>query len=235
MKHPAAYYDEFSHTYENGRDGGYHALVDDIEAKLTLRHARGRILEIGCGTGLILKRLRKHHPAIGADLSKGMLLRARAKGLAVVRASATALPFRDAAFGTVCSFKVLAHVPAIETATAEAARVLAPSGTALLEFYNRQSLRYWSFRLRDGAISAHTNEKDVFTRYDNLTQMRHYLPPTLDLIDLCGVRVLTPAAPLLRVPAFGRFLAALERAAAQAPFLRRFGGFLILVARRVAL
>lgn len=232
LRDPRDYYDEFSETYDRGRDGGYHALVDNLESEIALRHARGRVLEIGCGTGLILRRLVAAGRAVGADMSRGMLARARARGLTVVRASATALPFRDGAFDTVCSFKALAHVPEVEVAASEAARVLGRGGRALLEFYNRASLRYLAFRARRGAISERTTEKDVFVRWDRLADMRRYLPATLRLIDLRGVRVVTPAASLLRVPGLGAALRAAERAVADAPLLRRFGGFLVLVAER---
>ncbi|MEK6606252.1 MAG: class I SAM-dependent methyltransferase [Myxococcota bacterium] len=234
LKRPQAYYDEFSKTYDDGRDDGYHLLVDELESAIVQRHVRagGRVLEIGCGTGLILERLVRHGRAIGVDLSRGMLLRAHARGLTVVQASATALPFRDGAFDTACSFKVLAHVERIRDATAEVARVLRSGGHAALEFYNRLSLRYLTFRLRRGAISQHTTEKDVYVRYDRLADMRAYFPPAMRIVDLHGVRVVTPHAALLRAPLLRGLLGALERRCADAPVVRRLGGFLVLVARR---
>lgn len=229
------YYDEFSRTYDQGRDAGYHALVDKLETEIALRYMRGRVLEVGCGTGLILNRLgAAATQAIGIDLSRGMLAHAHARGLTVLRASATALPFRNGAFQTVCSFKVLSHVPAIETATAEVSRVLVPAGHAVLEFYNRQSLRYLAFRLRRGAISAETSEKDVFVRYDLVEDMRRYLPQTLRVVDWRGVRIVTPAAALLRIPLLGSVLRVAERWATRSPLLARLGGFAIIVAKRVS-
>ena len=74
-----AYYDEFSKGYEKLRGandpGGYHELVDDLEVDFASRYAAGAdLLEVGCGTGLLLERLAKvAKSARGIDLSPGML------------------------------------------------------------------------------------------------------------------------------------------------------------------
>ena len=55
-----------------------------------------RVLEVGCGTGLVLSRLKETaRSARGLDVSPGMVRRARSRGLDVVLGSATALPFAD--------------------------------------------------------------------------------------------------------------------------------------------
>ncbi|HJL15412.1 MAG TPA: class I SAM-dependent methyltransferase [Sandaracinaceae bacterium LLY-WYZ-13_1] len=228
------YYDDFSRTYERGRDRGYHALIDELEASIVEPYARGRrVLEAGCGTGLILARLDAvAERAVGVDLSAGMLGAAHARGLHVVQGSVTALPFADASFDTVCSFKVLAHVPDIEGALAELARVTRPGGHLILELYNRWSLRYLARRLagarRVGA--AHT-EDDVSTRWDTPRAALARLPSSLELVDVRGVRVVTPFAALHRVVTVAPLLARAERVASRSP-LRWLGGFLVLVLRR---
>src|SRR6185312_14614988 len=109
-----AYYDTFARRYEAHRDGhdpgGYHDLVDELEVGFVERFGRGRsVLEVGCGTGLLLRRIAAFAgTARGVDLSPGMLEQARARGLDVHEASATDLPFPDASFDVACSFKVLA-------------------------------------------------------------------------------------------------------------------------------
>lgn len=230
-----AYYDRFSGTYENERHHGYHRLIDELELALVRRHGEGKdILEAGCGTGLLLREAAGFaRSAVGVDLSRGMLATARQRGLRVVQASITAIPLPSASFDVVYSVKVLAHVPPIEQALAELSRLVRPGGHLLLEFYNPYSLRYLAKRLGGPArIAAGTTDRDVFTRYDTLERARSYLPAGVELVDVRGVRVFTPTSHVFRVPPLGRLFSALERAACDAPLVRRLGGFMILVARK---
>jgi SAM-dependent methyltransferase len=231
------YYDEFSGWYERERGRGYHEMLDELEADLVLRHGHGaRVLEAGCGTGLVLERLRAGAPAaVGIDLSRGMLGRARQRGLPVAQADLLHLPFPDGAFDVVCSFKVLAHVERIEAAVAELARVTRPGGLLVLEFYNRWSLRYLVKRLKAPTrISERETDDAVFTRYDDLEDARRYLPAGFEVVGVRGVRVVTPVSHVFRLAPVGRAFRALERAACDAPILRRLGGFLVLVVRKPA-
>lgn len=231
----ADYYDHFSATYERGREAGYHALIDEIETGLVLPYARGKdCLELGCGTGLILQEVAKvASSARGIDISPGMLEKARARGLDVELGSVTKLPYEDASFDLVYSFKVLAHVEQIGRALAEAARVTRPGGHMAVEFYNPLSLRYLAKRLAGpGAIGDAKNESDLFTRWDPPWVIERLLPAGTKLVDLRGVRVVTPAAAAHRVPVIGQALAALERRSVMSR-LRYFGGFLVAIVERV--
>ena len=103
-----------------------------------LAGARGRVLEIGAGTGL---NLPFYPPQLDAlvlsepDESMARRLesrRARERPDArVVRACADALPFADASFDAVVSTMVLCTVPNPEAAVAEVRRVLRPGGRLL--------------------------------------------------------------------------------------------------------
>lgn len=230
------YYDEFSATYEDQRHRGYHALLDDLELEIALRHCDGgRVLEAGCGTGLILARLRRHcRHAVGIDLSAGMLAAAAGRRLQVVQGAVGALPFPDDCFDAVVSFKVLAHVPDIEDTLAELSRVTRPGGHLVLEFYNPHSLRALVKRLkRPSRIGARFSDEDVYTRFDSLARVRALTPPGLELVDLRGVRIFTPFAQLHDLPGVGWLLAGAERLGADLPLLRRIGGFLIVVLRKL--
>lgn len=233
-----SYYDEFSTRYEARRrpndPGGYHALLDDLEIDYALRFCNGGdLLEVGCGTGLILERLaRKCRSAKGVDLSEGMLEKARERGLDATLGSATALPFDDKSFDVVCSFKVLAHVPEIATALDEMVRVTRPGGHILAEFYNPWSLRALAKRFGPaGAISDKTLEDAVYTRFDSPAEVRKMIPPGCELVASRGVRILTPAAAAMRVPLLRNVLRSAEWAVCDSP-LAAFGGFWIAAIRR---
>ena len=100
-----------------------------------LASARGRVLELGAGTGLNLR----HYPD-GVDLvvsepdpAMRARLKKRAEGRAtVVDAGAERLPFPDDSFDTVVSTLVLCTVADPDAALAEVRRVLAPGGRLLL-------------------------------------------------------------------------------------------------------
>jgi ubiquinone/menaquinone biosynthesis C-methylase UbiE len=234
LKDNQAYYDEFAGWYEKERHHGYHAFLDDMAVDLLRPYAEGkRVLEVGCGTGLILKRVAGlTDEAYGFDLSAGMLGRTRERGLRTVQASATHLPFPIGAFDLVYSFKVLAHVPDIDRALDEIARVTRRGGHAVLEFYNRNSLRWLVKRLKPAhAISEGTTDHEVYTRYDTLSDLVRRMPSTLRLRAVNGIRVVTPAAAAFRHPLTAKATWALEKRLARSP-LARFAGFLVLVLER---
>lgn len=229
------YYDQFAAGYEKERHHGYHALIDRLELAATLPLAAGaRVLEAGCGTGMILRAVAPvARAAVGIDLSQGMLAQAHARGLQVVHGSVTDLPFADGEFDLAYSFKVLAHVERIDLAMSELARVVKPGGHVIAEFYNPYSLRGLIKRLkRPTAISESANDHQVFTRYDTLPAIKAYLPPSLRVVDVRGVRILTPTSAVHDVPLLGPAIAAMETRAATAPLLRRLGGFMVVTTQK---
>ena len=116
-----------------------------------LAQVRGRVLEIGAGTGLNVE----HYPE-GSDVTytepdAHMAKRLRARGVAVVQAGAESLPFADSSFDTVVSTLVLCTVPDVSDALREVRRVLLPGGRLLFLEHVRaepgSSLERWQDRL----------------------------------------------------------------------------------------
>lgn len=97
-----------------------------------------RLLDAGCGTGGLIRRIAPRRPAwqwSAVDLSPLAceLATARAGRLAsIAQASATGLPFPADSFDAVVSADVLAHVDDDARALAEAFRVLKPGGVAVV-------------------------------------------------------------------------------------------------------
>ncbi len=227
------YYDAFSADYERERGrndpGGYHELLDELEAGYVRRFGQGRdVLEVGCGTGLVMLRIREFaRLARGVDLSPGMLEKAKARGLDVTLGSATELPFDANQFDVTCSFKVLAHVPEIEKALSEMARVTRPGGTVLAEFYNPFSLRGLAKRLGPaGKIADGANEHDVYTRFDSPARAKQLTPPGCVFVGARGVRITIPSAKLMRSKLGRRLFRAAEHALCDSPF-KRLAGFYV--------
>src|SRR3954468_462736 len=230
-----AYYDDFAGWYERERPLPYHRMLDDLEVEIVERYGAGKdVFEVGCGTGLILGRVAEFaKSAAGIDLSGGMLAKAAARGLSVAQASATALPIATASVDVAYSFKVLAHIPDIEGALREMARIVRPGGWVLAEFYNARSLRRLVKALKPPtAVSEQTHDEHVYTRYDDARAIQGYLPPELEWVTSRGIRVITPVAGVLRVPLLGAAVRWAEHRLADAPLARDHGGFLVAICQR---
>ena len=116
----------------------YHALHDLIfqalEAELPDWREK-KILDVGCGTGAILKRLGNPENNIGIDLAEEAISFCRQRGLNNVRqGDICSLPFADASFDAVICSSVLYHqwVADLAGAVAEMHRVLRPGGVLLI-------------------------------------------------------------------------------------------------------
>ena len=98
-----------------------------------------RVLDVGCGPGDLLCEMARQHSEwrrlAGFDLSAGMAAQAarQAGGLQVYFCvgDAQAMPFPDRSFDVVMTRHMLYHVPDIDRAVSEAARVLRPGGSVL--------------------------------------------------------------------------------------------------------
>lgn len=95
-----------------------------------VRGAKGRTLDVGCGTGRNLPLLGAGVRAVGLDPQMDALRSARRKAPAVplVCGSVEALPFRDGAFDTVVSGLVFCSVARPLQGLSEAKRVLRDDG-----------------------------------------------------------------------------------------------------------
>jgi SAM-dependent methyltransferase len=230
-----AYYDAFSASYDDKRSVGYHKLIDDQAAELVRRVGEGKeVLEVGCGTGLVLERAQSFAArAKGVDLSPGMLDKARSRGLDVEEADATQLPFEDESFDVAYSFKVLAHVPDFRAALNEMARVVRPGGHLVFDVYNRGSLR-WLIKRVFGPKKTSTSfdEAAISTRFVSVDEAREYFPSNTRVLDVSGIRIATVHPAMLRVPGVATATKRLEWGLMDGP-LARFAGFVVFTLERL--
>ncbi len=92
--------------------------------------ARGRVLDIGCGTGRNLPLYGPGTSVVAIDPTFDSLMRARRRGptAMLVQASAEALPFREGTFDTAVAGLVFCSVPDPLQGLAEVKRTLKPNG-----------------------------------------------------------------------------------------------------------
>ena len=112
--------------------------------------ARGRTLDVGCGTGRGLRFYGPETSVVGIDPARNSLARAarRVPGSRLVQANAEALPFRDRIFDTVVSSFVFCSVPDPARGLAEVKRVLRPDGQLRMLEHVR-SRRRWKAAFQD--------------------------------------------------------------------------------------
>jgi SAM-dependent methyltransferase len=105
-----------------------HSAIEPSLRSRAQRYARGRLLDIGCGT-------KPYRPLLAAHVSEHVGLDRgpcrSGSGELDLAATAYAIPLRDASFDTVLCSDVLEHLEEPRAALAEAFRVLKPRGYAI--------------------------------------------------------------------------------------------------------
>ncbi len=128
------HYDEVAEIYDNRYDRSrgreyYHHICRHVLACIP---TGGRILDLGCGTGLFLTAYEQGGgTGVGLDISRGMLEKARSRcnSCEVTVGNAEILPFFDESFDAVSSLLAFSYVRNPENLLAEALRVLKPGGS----------------------------------------------------------------------------------------------------------
>ena len=131
------------------------AYARSVDRALAVAQPTSRVLEMGCGTGIIAMGVAPHvAQVIGTDLSPQMIAvaqdKARSQGAANVEfrvADGYSQPFDDASFDVVLLFNLLHVVEQPEALLREARRLLKPAGylvTATDCYAETPSLKAWS-------------------------------------------------------------------------------------------
>jgi len=118
-----------------------HEIMIDNYRRLLRRLDPGRlVLDVGCGHGKLAAPLIAAHRVVGVDFLHLGLPSARAHGLIVFQADASALPFVDDQFDVVICAEVLQNLVDIRGVMAELGRVCRPDGLVLVSTLNRVSV-----------------------------------------------------------------------------------------------
>ncbi len=125
----------------------------DLWMELLRLPIAGPLLDLGGGTGRIGNELRRlAGTVVVADVSVGMLRRARRKGLQAVAGDAAHLPFADGSFPRAVLSDALHHFPEPEAAIAEIFRVLASGGRLVIEEFDIRRLPIKALALTEKAL-----------------------------------------------------------------------------------
>lgn len=124
------------------RNAIFHELLDgsnpeDVAFDAVAEARPKRVLDVGCGLGQLAERFAKELDADvqAIDTSARMVALTRARGIDAQEADAEQLPYADGEFDCVFAGWVLYHVPDLERALAECARVLRPGGRLVASSY----------------------------------------------------------------------------------------------------
>jgi ubiquinone/menaquinone biosynthesis C-methylase UbiE len=175
-----------------------------------------RVLDVGCGPGELLREMARHQAVAphqggwdvlaGLDFSPGMIAQAQiqAAGLPVhfLVGDAQTLPFPDAMFDVVMARHMLYHVPAIDRAVAEAARVLRRGGQFLVTTNSAHTMpEYLHMRRRASLRFPAMLQSDALTDRFSLENGAAFLEPYFGRVETHTLR------GILRFPAAEPFLA----------------------------
>ncbi len=143
-----ALYDDVAHEYDQVFSPHVIKHYLDKRAALVRRLlARGRVLDVGCGTGALAAHVAAAgYDVVGVDASPAMLAQAADRGLAGGYAAfSTALPFGDGSFDLALTVATLHHLETpdrVAATIAEMARVVRRGGWVVLWDHNPLN-PYW--------------------------------------------------------------------------------------------
>lgn len=133
---------EYKNIYVNEGSHFYYVATHNLVLSLVKKYlpitnnkSPITILDAGCGTGLLAKKLEQFGKVTGVDYSFEAIKNARKRKLNVVKASIDKLPFPDNSFSIVTSVDVIYHewVEDDQKALNEMYRVLRPGGILILK------------------------------------------------------------------------------------------------------
>lgn len=161
----------------------------DVVVALLGEQSGTRLLEIGYGSGILLPELsRRFAEVVGIDIhpcGSEVARELRDFGVAarLVRATATAMPFRSESFDAVVCVSAIEFVEDVNAACREIHRILAPGGVLVCVTPTQSPILDLGLRLLTGA-SAHRDFED---------RRRHVGPALLGHFALLERRAVRPA------------------------------------------
>lgn len=129
-----SHYDDIADVYDqryDHRDRGRQYYDHIAQAVMDQIETGGELLDIGCGTGLFIRRYLKHGGNVtGIDISSGMIHRAIPffPTVKFVVGNAENLPFKSESFDSISSLLAFSYLTKPEQTVKDCLRVLRPGG-----------------------------------------------------------------------------------------------------------
>lgn len=190
------------------------------------------VLDLGCGTGVFFKRLKKHYPGahiVGLDLAFSMLKQTNAKQGwlrktgSLVNADMSVLPFSNGVFDVIFSNQVMHWAPNFQALVGELNRVMAVEGCLMFSTLGPNT--FMELRQAWAGVDAYQHTNDFMDMHDlgDYLLAEQFVDPVVDAETLTahysspqalvrslkaqGVRNLNPARPsgLMGKAAWQRF------------------------------
>ena len=157
--------------------------VKSILRQLASRNKNGQLVDIGCGTGFMLRIARPFFKKIhGVDICRQALKHAGAgDGMSLWQCSGEHLCFSDNSVDAVAGFSVLHHLYDIEPTLREAYRILKPGG--YVYFDDEPNGEYFAMihklSLQKDLPEIHANEVESIINVEQLLCERDGIEPEL--------------------------------------------------------
>lgn len=258
-------FDSVAAIYDGPR--GNNALIHRMRAlswRIITQHvpAPGRLLDIGCGTGLDAQHFAQTgYRVLATDWSPQMVARTQqraaanqlAENLQALRVGAQELYRIDAAGGgtfdgAYSNFGPLNCVPDLTEVARECARLLKPRGHMIFSVIGRicpWELGYYLARRRAGRAlvrfarsmtAVNLNQHKVWTRYYTPREFYRRFATQFELVDHRALSLFLPPPYLIdlyeRTPRFSRVMGWLDDHLGDWPLLRAAGDHFLMTLRR---
>jgi len=127
--------EEYAQLFRLGQSHWWFVGTRNILFSSVRNHSFGGkpILDVGCGSGLMMKRLARTGTVFGIDKDEGALTHCRNIGLSgLCRSDAESLPFKSDTFGLIVASDLLEHCDNDRAVLNELHRVIISGGTLLI-------------------------------------------------------------------------------------------------------